>query len=41
MDAIAGGLVRLAARDMSFAAISRAPIAKIEAFKRRMKWTFA
>ncbi|WP_424114070.1 DUF899 family protein [Roseiarcus sp.] len=35
--AIAGGLVRLAARDASFAAVSRAPIAKIEAFKRRLK----
>jgi hypothetical protein len=27
-------------RGLSFAAVSRAPIAKIEAFKRRMQWTF-
>lgn len=27
--------------DVSFVAISRAPLAKIEAFKRRMGWTFA
>jgi predicted dithiol-disulfide oxidoreductase (DUF899 family) len=40
MNNIAGGLVRLAARDTSFAAVSRAPIAKIDAFKRRMKGTF-
>jgi len=40
MDNIAGGLIHLTARDTSFAAISRAPIAKIEAFKERMQWTF-
>ena len=40
-DAIAGGLVCLAARDTSFAAVMHAPIAKIVAFKRRMKWDFA
>jgi predicted dithiol-disulfide oxidoreductase (DUF899 family) len=40
MDNIAGGLIHLTARDTSFAAISRAPIAKLEAFKRRMQWTF-
>lgn len=34
------GIVHLAARDTSFAAISRAPLAKIEPFKRRMGWTF-
>jgi predicted dithiol-disulfide oxidoreductase (DUF899 family) len=32
--------VHLAARDTSFAAISRASIAKIDAFKARMAWTF-
>jgi len=32
--------VHLAQRDVSFAAISRAPIAKIEAFKKRMGWRF-
>ena len=41
MDNIAGGLVCLAARDTSFAAVMHAPIAKIVAFKRRMKWDFA
>jgi predicted dithiol-disulfide oxidoreductase (DUF899 family) len=41
MDDIAGGLVCLAARDTSFAAVMHAPIAKIVAFKRRMKWDFA
>jgi predicted dithiol-disulfide oxidoreductase (DUF899 family) len=30
----------LAARDTSFVAISRAPLAKLEAFKTRMGWTF-
>ncbi|MGD0813825.1 MAG: DUF899 domain-containing protein [Verrucomicrobiota bacterium] len=40
MDNIAGGLIHLTARDTSFAAISRAPIAKIKAFKKRMQWTF-
>lgn len=40
MDNIAGSLVHLTARDTSFAAVSRAPIAKIEAFKQRMEWTF-
>src|SRR5262249_25122629 len=33
-------LVHLAARDTSFAVISRAPIEKITAFQRRMGWTF-
>jgi len=40
VDNIAGSLVHLTARDTSFAAVSRAPLAKIEAFKRRMQWTF-
>lgn len=40
MDNIARCLVHLAARDTAFAAVSRAPIAKIEAFRRRMKWAF-
>ena len=31
-------LVHLHARDTSFAAVSRAPIAKIEAYRRRMGW---
>ena len=33
-------VVHLAARDTTMAAISRAPLAKLEAFKRRMDWTF-
>jgi predicted dithiol-disulfide oxidoreductase (DUF899 family) len=32
--------VHLAHRDVSFVAISRAPLAKIEAFKKRMGWRF-
>jgi predicted dithiol-disulfide oxidoreductase (DUF899 family) len=40
MDNIAGSLVHLTARDTSFASISRAPIAKIEVFRRRMHWAF-
>ncbi len=39
-DNFVGGIVHLAARDTSFAAISRAPLARIESFKRRMGWTF-
>ena len=40
MDHADGALVHLAQRDVSFAAISRAPMAKIEAFKNRMGWRF-
>lgn len=40
MDHTDGAIVHLAQRDVSFAAISRAPIAKIEAFKNRMGWRF-
>src|SRR5262249_36444357 len=40
MDQVQGALVHLGARDTAFAAISRAPLPKIEAFKRRMGWTF-
>jgi predicted dithiol-disulfide oxidoreductase (DUF899 family) len=32
--------IHLAHRDISFVAISRAPIAKIDAFKKRMGWSF-
>jgi predicted dithiol-disulfide oxidoreductase (DUF899 family) len=39
-DNFAGALVHLAARDTSFAVISRAPLAKIERFKQRMGWSF-
>jgi len=39
-DHFDGALVHLAARDTSFAVISRAPLAKIEVFKKRMGWNF-
>lgn len=39
-DNFAGALVHLAARNTSFAVISRAPFAKIERFKKRMGWGF-
>jgi predicted dithiol-disulfide oxidoreductase (DUF899 family) len=39
-DNFSGALVHLAARDTSFAVVSRAPIAKIERFKKRMGWSF-
>jgi len=39
-DHIDGALPHLAARDVTMAAISRAPLAKIEAFKKRMGWRF-
>jgi predicted dithiol-disulfide oxidoreductase (DUF899 family) len=35
-----GHPAHLNARDTSFAAVSRAPIAKIEAYRRRMGWSF-
>jgi predicted dithiol-disulfide oxidoreductase (DUF899 family) len=35
-----GHLAHLCARDTSLALVSRAPLAKIEAFKRRMGWAF-
>jgi predicted dithiol-disulfide oxidoreductase (DUF899 family) len=40
MDHVDGMLVHLAQRDVTFVAISRAPISKIEAFKKRMGWRF-
>ncbi|WP_233165982.1 DUF899 domain-containing protein [Archangium sp. Cb G35] len=39
-DNFEGSLVHLSARDTSFAAISRAPFAKLEGFKKRMGWKF-
>jgi predicted dithiol-disulfide oxidoreductase (DUF899 family) len=39
-DNFSGIQPHLGARDVAFAAISRAPIEKIEAFKTRMQWTF-
>src|SRR5580700_5618300 len=40
MDHTDGALVHLAQRDVSFAAVSRAPLSKIEEFKKRMGWRF-
>jgi len=40
-DGFEGAIVHLVQRDVSFAAISRAPLPKIEAFKKRMGWRFS
>jgi predicted dithiol-disulfide oxidoreductase (DUF899 family) len=40
-DHIDGALPHLAARDLSFVAVSRAPLAEIERFRSRMGWQFA
>jgi predicted dithiol-disulfide oxidoreductase (DUF899 family) len=40
MDHTDGALVHLAQRDVSFTAVSRAPLSKIEGFKKRMGWRF-
>ena len=40
MDHTDATLVHLAQRDVAFVAISRAPLSKIEAFKKRMGWRF-
>ncbi len=39
-DGFDGFAVHLANHDVTLAAVSRAPVAKLEAFKRRMGWTF-
>jgi predicted dithiol-disulfide oxidoreductase (DUF899 family) len=39
-DHFDGALPHLAARDLTMTAVSRAPLAKIEAFKKRMGWRF-
>ncbi|MHB8629783.1 MAG: DUF899 domain-containing protein [Aggregatilineales bacterium] len=39
-DNFAGSLVHLAARDTAFTVISRAPLDKIDRFKKRMGWSF-
>jgi predicted dithiol-disulfide oxidoreductase (DUF899 family) len=39
VDHVDGGLVHLSQRDVSFVAVSRAPLAQITAFKQRMGWT--
>jgi predicted dithiol-disulfide oxidoreductase (DUF899 family) len=40
-DHFDGAVVHLAQRDVTFAVVSRAPLAEIEKFKRRMGWHFA
>jgi predicted dithiol-disulfide oxidoreductase (DUF899 family) len=40
MDHTDGALVHLGQRDVSFAAVSRAPLSKIQMFKKRMGWRF-
>jgi len=40
MDNVEGGLAHLAAADTAFAAVSRASLAKLEAFRARMGWRF-
>src|SRR4051794_14621889 len=39
-DHLDGAVPHLAARDVTLTMVSRAPLAKIEAFKRRMGWRF-
>ncbi len=39
-DHLDGARIHLAARDLSFVAVSRAPLAEIERFRRRMGWQF-
>ena len=39
-DGFNGSVVHLEHHDVAFAAVSRAPIATLEAYKRRMGWTF-
>ena len=39
-DHVGGALVHLAHHDVSYAAVSRAPFAKIDAYKQRMGWHF-
>ena len=40
-DHVEGALVHLAHRDVTFVAISRAPVPEIESFKKRMGWRFS
>ncbi len=39
-DGFNGCVVHLANHDVAFSAVSRAPLAKLQAYKRRMGWTF-
>jgi predicted dithiol-disulfide oxidoreductase (DUF899 family) len=40
-DHVEGALVHLAQRDVAYVAVSRAPLAEIEAYKTRMGWHFS
>ena len=39
-DGFEGFAVHLASHDVTLSAVSRAPLAKLQAYKRRMRWTF-
>jgi predicted dithiol-disulfide oxidoreductase (DUF899 family) len=39
-DGFSGSVVHLANHDVTLSAVSRAPLAKLQAYKRRMGWTF-
>ncbi len=39
-DGFSGSVVHLANHDVTLTAVSRAPLAKLQAYKRRMGWTF-
>src|SRR5687767_15884989 len=39
-DGFDGSVVHLAYHDVTLSAVSRVPLAKLQAFKRRMGWTF-
>ena len=39
-DNVEGALQHLAQRDVAYVAVSRAPLAEIEAYRKRMGWTF-
>src|SRR5215510_8121913 len=39
-DGFSGSVVHLANHDVTLCAVSRAPLAKIQAYKRRMGWSF-
>src|ERR1700716_1806568 len=39
-DSFNGSVVHLANHDVTFAAVSQAPLAKLQVYKRRMGWTF-
>jgi predicted dithiol-disulfide oxidoreductase (DUF899 family) len=39
-DGVNGSAVHLANHDVAFTAVSRAPLAKLQAYKQRMGWTF-